>query len=412
MRIFQDTLQRVRADRLVAEFVERQGDTLLLGGEPLDLNHYDRVSILGLGKASSQMAAPMMRLLDDRAPNCLVVTKEGHGDVADGVQIMVGDHPVPSQRSVDSGNAILRFCQNCSANDLVIVLLSGGASALAELPAPGIDIRDIQMITASLLAAGADIYELNAVRSCLSDLKAGGLARACGQATVICLILSDVIGNDRRIIGSGPCWGKPMAGLDALAVLRKYLVPIQEPVEQRLKNLPEVEPALARHYIVGDIHTLLEVAETAAIDAGFKPKAYSRTFQGEARQVGAVMAEEALDLLRFDNPYDCFIAAGESTVRVTGTGTGGRNQEVALTVASLIEGRSDLAILACGTDGTDGPTTAVGGIVDGITAAQTNIRSALENNDSLNALTAANALVETGPTGTNLNDIVIAVAIR
>lgn len=409
MRIFQETIARVRGDRLVERAISREGNHLLISGSRFDLAKFDMVFVVSIGKASCSMARPVLRLLSDRTVHALAVTKHAHTETVEGLRVLEASHPLPDETSVAAGMEVLDICRRARSTDLVIVLLSGGASSLVEVPAPGIDVRDIRMITQSLLAAGADIHELNAVRSGLSEIKAGGLARACGEATLVCLLLSDVIGNDRSVIGSAPCWGAPAGGQEALAILDKYLVPVQDSIRERLSTLPSLPPVEPEHHVVGDIYTLLEEAEASALALGLRPKWYHRPFQGNVGEVAAVMTAEALELSRSDSPHDCFIAAGESTVRVRGSGKGGRNQELACRIAIGIAEFNDLAVLSAGTDGTDGPTDAAGGLVDGDSFRLTEFREALSTNDSYHALVEANALLETGPTGTNLNDLVIIV---
>lgn len=406
MRIFQETLKRVRADILVESTCWCEGTKLYLSGSEYDLARYERVLVLGGGKASAAMASALDRLLGVKPVSGLVVTKYGHSVDAGRIEVMEAAHPIPDENSILAGSRILELASSATESDLVLVLLSGGASSLMEAPLEGISLRDLQLITESLLKSGADITQVNTVRSAMSRLKGGGIARACGRADLVCLTLSDVIGNSREIIGSGPCWGSPPAAESALQVLHSRRVPVQDAVSDALRSKQQSEPVYPEHVLIGDLYTALECAQKSAEDLGLRPLVYSDPFTGEAREVGARMAAEALALGR-EARYDCILAAGETTVRVRGSGLGGRNQELACAAAIALEGTPDVALLAAGTDGSDGPTEAAGGLVDGGTAARTNLRRALDENDSYHALEAADALVVTGPTQTNLNDLVV-----
>ncbi|HVT11516.1 MAG TPA: DUF4147 domain-containing protein [Fimbriimonadaceae bacterium] len=412
VRIFQETIRTVRADALVGATCWRDGRSLYLAGSEYPLPDRGRVLILGAGKASAAMAQGIEALLDGIPVEGLVVTKYGHSQPTRWVEVMEAGHPIPDDNSLIAGERMMALARAATGQDLVIVLLSGGASSLMESLADGVCLRDLQLITESLLKSGANIQQLNAVRSCLSRLKAGGLARACGSPRLVCLLLSDVIGNAREVVGSGPCWGAPPSGEKASEVLRKRRVPVQESISEALGRVPSLDPAYPEHLVLGDIFTLLEAAQKAAEGLGLKPKVYGRPFSGEARDVGARMAAEALTLYKEIGRYDCVLAAGETTVTVRGQGLGGRNQELACAAALALDGISDIALLAAGTDGTDGPTEAAGGLIDGDTAGRTNLRRALTENDCYHALEAADALITTGPTQTNLNDLVVIARIQ
>ena len=407
VRVWQETHKQIRGDVLLKSACWRDGYMLYLSGSSYDLRKFDRVIVLGAGKASAAMAAALDEVLGKGEVTGLAVTKYDHQVDAGRVEVMEAAHPIPDENSVHAGERILDLAQTATARDLVIVLISGGTSSLMEVPVDGVTLRDLQLVTESMLKSGADIQQLNAVRSCLSKIKAGGLARACGEAEVVCLLLSDVQGNAREVIGSGPCWGAPPSGAEAMEILRRRHVPVQESIAAALRASSSVVPVRPPHFVLGDIYTLLESAQRAAESLGLKPKVYGRTFFGEAREVGARMAAEAMAMLEPGAIHDCVIAAGETTVTVRGTGLGGRNQELACAAAVALQDISDIALLAVGTDGTDGPTDAAGGLVDGVTYQRTNLRKALDENDCYHALEAADALFMTGATQTNLNDIVI-----
>jgi glycerate-2-kinase len=392
---------------LVRSTCWREGKKLVLAGTPFSLGRYRRVIVLGAGKASAAMAAALDELLAGTETTGLVVTKYGHAVPAGRIEVIEAGHPIPDENSLIAGQRMLEVAASADEKDLVIVLISGGASALMESLPDGITLRDLQLVTESMLKAGADIRQLNAVRSCLSKIKGGGLARACGNAEIVCLLLSDVLGNARDVIGSGPCWGAPPSGAEAMEILRRRHVPVQEAISEAIRSRVSADPVRPLHIVVGDIYTLLEAAQKAAIAQGLKPKVYQRSFYGEAREIGARMAAEAMALQEPGVVHDCVIAAGETTVTVHGSGLGGRNQELACAAALALEDVENLALLAIGTDGTDGPTDAAGGLIDGSTHQRTNLVRALDENDCYHALEAADALFMTGPTQTNLNDLVI-----
>lgn len=407
MRIFGETLKLIRGDALVREACTREGHHWFVTGADYNLSRFRRVLILGAGKASAAMAQAVDEQLHDVPVEGVVVTKSGYAIEAGRIEVLEAAHPIPDATSLHAGARILEAAQAAAPDDLVVVLISGGASALMESLVDGVSLADIQAVTRDLLRAGADIFEVNAVRKCLSKIKAGGLARACGSATILCLLLSDVLGNSREVIGSAPCWGAPPSGDAALAILKVGGVPIPEAVASALTRVPSAPEAHPEHVVIGDIYTALEAAQKSAIAQGFRAKVYGRTFSGEARVVGARMAAEAIYLRSESDQYDAVIAGGETTVTVRGDGKGGRNQELACAAAIALADVPDIALLAVGTDGTDGPTDAAGGLVDGETHLRTDLRAALSRNDSLTALQAADALVVTGPTQTNLNDLVI-----
>jgi glycerate 2-kinase len=407
VRVFQETLRRIRADVLFRASCWREGKKLFIAGNQYNLSRFRKVLILGAGKATAAMAQALDEILQGIEVEGLVVTKYGHALPAGRISVFEAGHPLPDENSVVAGEKMLELAAAADPKDLVIVLISGGASALMEAPVEGVHVKDIELVTESLMKAGADIQQLNAVRSCLSRVKAGGLGRACGSAKVVCVLLSDVLGNSRVIVGSGPCWGAPPSGTEAMEILRRRRVPVQDSVASALRRVSSTEAIRPDHLVIGDVYTALEAAQKAAESLGLKPKVYGRPFTGEAREVGARMAAEAMALQGENGKYDCVIAAGETTVTVRGEGFGGRNQELACAAAIALEGVKDVALVAIGTDGTDGPTDAAGGIVDGETHSRANLRRALDENDSYHALEAADALITTGPTQTNLNDLVI-----
>jgi len=350
-----------------------------LASELPELSKGHGMVVLALGKAASAMARGAVGVLGARVNRGVVVTKDGHaGGAPPGFEVLESAHPVPDERSVAAGERLLEVASQARAGELVLVLVSGGASALAEAP-DGCTLAELRLTTEGLLRAGAPIAELNAVRRRLSRLKAGGLARAARRAgaVVMALCLSDVPGDDPAIIGSGPAW----LGADG-----------------------------PHHVIVASLAQALEAAEGEARRRGYEVERVPERLEGEAREAARRLVE------RFaGGGRRMLIAGGETVVRVRGGGRGGRNQELALAAVPLLEPRPGLVLAALGTDGTDGPTDAAGGVVDAGSAARARgegveVTRALEENDSYAALKAIGSLVVTGPTGTNVGDLVAIAA--
>jgi glycerate 2-kinase len=419
--IFEHAVNAVRADRLIDAAISLNGAILQISDRSFDLIKYRRVFVIGAGKASALMAAALQNIIGDAITDGVVVTKYSHALPTKRIRILEAGHPIPDENSVSAGHEIHDLVAQANQNDLVICLLSGGASSLMELPAAGITLEDLQTITNLLLRAGADINELNAVRACLSNLKAGGLARAIAPARAICLVISDVLGNPLNVIGSGPCFDIAVDRNAAISIIQKNGLweAISHPVQDSLLNESPSARAISpevTHFIIGDIRTALDAAKECAIARGLHPLILSSEVQGEARLVGKVYGGMAHDLPLSSQAtgFDCIIAGGETTVTVTGNGKGGRSQELACTAALEMSGIEEVCLLAAGTDGTDGPTDAAGALVDGRTLQMAedhglSIDHALAENDAYPLLDKIGCLIRTGPTQTNVGDLIIAV---
>ncbi len=325
------------------------------------------------------------------------------------VSCRLAGHPIPDDGSLSAGIAMLRFAAECQEGDLVLFFLSGGASALMEATVEGVSLKDLATVSDHLLKAGASILELNAVRSRLSRIKGGGLGRAFGKATVVCFVLSDVLGNDLSVIGSGPLW-KP-SQLDPFAVAERY--DLTKQLSEAARAALE-EPAASggteiRHVILGDAGLVLSAAMAASKIHRLKPLVYGHPMTDEAR----IEASRLVDQAKILTPPFCLIATGETVVKVKGQGKGGRCQEFACAAAELIKGWPNTAVLAGSTDGTDGPTNVAAGVVDGDSADQAaiSVRDALAENDSLRFLESCGGLIRTGPTQCNLNDVYMIVRL-
>lgn len=394
-------------------------DTLSAGDVRVELGGHRRVIVLGAGKAGGAMARALETILGDHVSEGFVVVKDAHRVPCERIELAEAGHPVPDARGLAASARLLALAESATADDLVIVLISGGGSALTPAPASPVTLADKQAVTQLLLAAGATIGELNTVRKHLSRFKGGLLARAAAPATVLTLVLSDVIGDPLDVIASGPTVPDPTRFADALAVLERRGVTARAPasVLTRLQSgargeIPETpkpgDPDFERvsNLVIGNNALVAEAARVAAEALGYDASLMTLGLEGEARDVARDLLVRAREL----PAGSCLIAAGETTVTVRGSGRGGRCQELALAAALELSADENLAVLAAGTDGTDGPTDAAGALIDagtvvrGRTAGHDPAR-ALADNDAHAFLTATGDLIVTGPTNTNLLDL-------
>lgn len=392
----------------------------------VDLPARGRLVVLGVGKASAAMAAAVEERLGARVAEGVVVVKDGHLAATRRIVLLEAGHPVPDERGAAAARRIRARAEAAGPEDLVLFLVSGGGSALTPAPAPPITLAEKQALTRLLLAAGATIRELNAVRKHCSLLKGGQLARAAAPARVHALLLSDVIGDPLDVIASGPTAPDPTTFADALAILDRFELRGRVPgaVRARLEagargevaETPKPDdPLFARvtNAIIGNNQLVVDAAAARARGLGFVPHVLTRALAGEARLVARDLVATGRGVAAGRGPVPapaCLIAGGETTVTVSGPGRGGRCQELALAAAIEIANEPDLAVLAAGTDGSDGPTDAAGAIVDGGSIARARARGLearvhLEANDSHGLLGPIGDLVVTGPTGTNLLDL-------
>jgi glycerate 2-kinase len=424
-RVIDAAIAAADPDPAIRRLLRVDGDTLIAGDDQYRLNDFDHVTVVGAGKASAGMAATVGAALGDRVSGGFVVVKDGHRQPAGRVEVVEAAHPVPDERGARAAARIHALLKSAGARDLVIAVLSGGGSALLPAPAAGISLAELGQTTNRLLRAGATINQLNAVRKHLSLVQGGRLAVAAAPATVLVLAVSDVLGNPLDVIASGPFAPDPSSFEDALAVLAGFdlLDSVPEAVVEHLRagargefaDTPGAgDPAFARvrHVIVADLPVAAAAAARQARQEGFRVRAESLQIEGEAREFAVDLAAAARALAA-DAPPQMTIYGGETTVTVRGDGRGGRCQEIALAAALGIEGVTGIGILAAGTDGTDGPTDAAGALVDGDSiargqAAGLDARAMLEDNDSYDFLKASGDLLITGPTGTNVNDLMIA----
>jgi glycerate 2-kinase len=427
-------LEAVEPGAAVRRVVRCQGDELVVGSHSYPLRAVEHIWVVGGGKAATAMVAALHTILADRLSGGLVVTRYGHRDPAldtGPVQVIEAGHPLPDPAGVAGAQRMADLLSGVGEHDLVLTVISGGASALLTLPAPGLTLADVQETTDLLLRCGATIVELNTVRKHLSQIKGGGLARMAAPATVVGLVLSDVVGDPLDTIASGPTSPDPTTFAGAWTVLERYGLIDQVPLAVRehlwtgvqgnlLDTLKPEAPSFERvqNVLVGSNRLAAEAAVNMARRQGLNSLLLSTFIEGEARQVGRVAAALAKELVYHHRPVPlpaCLVWGGETTVTVRGTGRGGRNQELALAAALAIEGLPSVLLLALGTDGTDGPTDAAGAVATGETVARARVRGLdaiahLEDNDAYPFFDALGDLVRTGPTGTNVNDLLFIFA--
>lgn len=414
LRILQAALKAAAPVQAVLRHVKVVGNVLSAGGQRYRLNSFRHIYVIGAGKASAQMARAIEGLLGARISGGEINVKDGHTAALRHIRINECRHPVPDQRGVAGARRIAQIANAAGPDDLVICLISGGASALLPLPAPPITLAEKQKTTRLLLNCGASIHEINCVRKHISRIKGGQLARLVYPATLLTLVLSDVIGEDLDVIGSGPTVPDRSTLADAQAILDKYRIPkgLPRAAEETPKPGDKIFEK-TRNVIVGSNALAVDAAVIEARRLGFHTLLLSTFLEGEAREVARVHSAIAKEIRASGRPLKapaCVISGGEPTVTIRGQGLGGRNQEFALAAALDIAGLRDVAILSAGTDGTDGPTDAAGAIADGSTIARAqalglNAAAFLANNDSYHFFEATGDLIKTGPTGTNVADI-------
>ena len=390
--------------------------------EELDVSRFRNIYVVGAGKAGASMAQAAERILGRRITAGLINVKDGHVAKLRRIELNECGHPIPDERGVAGAERIAAMASAAGKDDLVICLISGGGSALLPLPTAPVTLAEKQSVTRLLLACGADIHEINAVRKHISQIKGGQLARLASPATVEALLLSDVIGDNLDVIGSGPTAPDASTYADVVRILEKYgiagKVPasVHERIEQGLlgevSETPKPGDEVFRHVcnsIVGSNRLALDQAAARARELGFRTLVLASEVQGETREIArmhSAIAREVVLASQPLNPPACLITGGETTVTIKGPGLGGRNQEFVLAAAIDIAGLPNVVVFSAGTDGTDGPTNAAGAIADGDTLGRgPEARRFLDANDSYRYFEALGDLVITGPTNTNVMDV-------
>ena len=400
--IIKASLQAVLPDEAVAralrDFSPRGGRTILVSA----------------GKAAWQMAAAAVKTLG-QVDAGIVVTKYDHviGQIP-GVACYEAGHPVPDENSFSSTAKALELVSGLTDKDTVLFLLSGGGSALFEQPlVPGEELADI---TKQLLASGADIVEMNTIRKRLSGVKGGRFAQACAPAHVFSIVLSDILGDPLDMIASGPAYPDASTCAQALAIADKYALKLSDKARELLSQETPKELDNVTTQITGSVRELCAAAAVKCRDLGYEPVLLTDQLCCEAKDAGSFLGT-ILRTHASDGKSMAFIAGGETVVHLTGKGLGGRNQELALAAAPFLSGLHGTAVFSVGSDGTDGPTDAAGGYVDEDTAAALSAKgleaaAVLKDNDAYHALKAVDGLIMTGPTGTNVNDVAVALLRR
>ncbi|MCL2231205.1 MAG: glycerate kinase [Treponema sp.] len=432
-KLYNDAMQII--DKSIKENMPTEAVRNALKNHAFSGNIY----LAAIGKAAWTMAYSAYEVLGERIKRGIAITKYGHslGDIP-GIEIIEAGHPLSDENTIAGTKKIIEMAQGLDSKDELLFLISGGGSALFEDPLPGITLAEIVEINSQLLACGSDIIEINMIRKRLSSVKAGRFAEICAPAKVFTVVLSDVLGDRLDSIASGPAAPDMSTTEDVMAVAEKYKLKLSDTVKkyltkETLKSLDNVETV-----ITGSVRTLCESAAKIAAGLGYTPHILCTDMNCEAREAGRLLSSIAKEIdshketaetkkthKRRDKEYGietydlkrpcAIILGGETVVNLKGNGKGGRNQELALAAAEGIAEIDNLLIFSIGSDGTDGPTDAAGGIVDGTTAKRLKekgikIANVLDNNDSYNALAAVDGLIKTGPTGTNVNDVAVVLA--
>lgn len=423
-KMLRQALASVHAGDALRRTLHKDGDELTIGLQRYNLRDYERIVVVGAGKATAAMARAIEPILGRHLDGGVVIVKYGHGLATKRIAVTEAGHPLPDRAGLAAGRRVREIVAGLTARDLLFVLLSGGASSLMPAPVPGLTLSDKQRVTNQLLRCGAGIAEINCVRKHLSTLKGGRLAALSG-ATIVTLVLSDVIGDDVSAIGSGPTAPDRTTYGDAVACLRRYGLWSSAPravcqylengAKGRLTETPKPGARLFRrihHEIIGNNAIALAALTATARSAGWRTLMLP-PFTKEAREAGADMGALARRIITRQSPVSnpcCVVAGGETTVTVKGSGKGGRAQEFAVAAAKAVAGLTGVYVAAVATDGSDGPTDAAGGLVSGDTWRRAgrmgmNLDATLISNDTYRALKRLKCHIITGPTGTNVNDL-------
>jgi hydroxypyruvate reductase len=430
--IFLAGVKAVEAEAAVCRHCRVEDNSFVVDEKIYDLSRFKKVFVIGAGKASASMAKALEGMLGETIAEGLVCVKYGHLAELATVKLVEAGHPMPDEPGRAGAQAILELAFRAQKEDLVISVLSGGGSALLPLPVEGVSLADKQETTKVLLACGATIHEINAVRKHISQVKGGGLARAVSPATHVALILSDVVGDDLDVIASGPTVPDSSAFEDCMNIFARYgitakvpeavLGHIQKGVEGKAPENPKPGDPLfgtVQSAIVGSNIECVLTAEKTARALGYDTVILSSMLEGETVDVAQVHAGIAKEIVKTGHPLSapaCVLSGGETTVTIKGDGLGGRNQEFALAAGLGIAGWDHVVVLSGGTDGTDGPTDAAGAVVDGLTvkrARELGLDPAafLANNDAYHFFEKLGDLVKTGPTNTNVMDLRVVLVV-
>lgn len=433
-KVLTASIAAVEPKAAIKRYMRLQDGNLVINNRSYDLDTIDRIFVIGAGKAGEPMARAVESILSDRLFAGIVITKDGYVDdqlQSGKIQIYASGHPIPDARGVEATRKIIDLLKSTQPNDMVICLISGGGSALMTSPVPDIYLADFQKLTSSLLACGADIHEINTLRKHLDKIKGGQLAKYAFPAKVETLILSDVVGNSLDVIASGPTVPDSSTYSDALAVIEKYnlydqvsptIIHTLETGKQRLipetpKDGDSIFDNVKNTIIASNLMAAQAALKQSELE-GFNSLLLTTYLQGEASQAGRFLASVVRQIAENEMPLlrpACLIAGGETTVSVHGNGIGGRNQELALGAVSELSGLQDVLLVSFATDGGDGFSDAAGASVTGKTLSRAlkygiNPDDFLKENDSYHFFKPLKDLLMTGPTYTNVNDLIFLFA--
>lgn len=434
VKIFKAGLAAVAPEFAVAKYLKKENQTLFVDDKKYNLDAFDKIYVVGAGKAAAAMAAAVENILGDSIAAGLINVKYGHTERLRKIRINEAGHPVPDAAGLKGAQEMVKLLEKTTSNDLVICLISGGGSALLPLPAGDISLSDTQEVTKQLLACGASIDEINVVRKHISKIKGGQLARLAYPATLIALIFSDVVGDPLDAIASGPTAPDMSTFTDAQEILQRYEIwnelpasvksHIEKGMQKEIPETPKTDDKIFSktvNLIVGNNTQAVLAAQEQAQALGYHTLILSSLIEGETKVVARVHAAIAKEIVKTGHPVKspaCVISGGETTVTLHGDGKGGRNQEFVLAAALDIAGLDPVVIFSAGTDGTDGPTDAAGAICDGQTvrrAAEMGMTATeyLRTNNSYPFFQKLGDLIVTGPTNTNVMDLrLVLVDIR
>jgi glycerate 2-kinase len=432
LKSLESALNAVDPKQIIKSKVSLKNSTLCVNGHSFDLKKFKNIYVVGGGKASGAMAEAIEQVLDKYIKNGLVNVPRNNKHKTDIIELHEASHPIPDEAGVEGTRRMLKMVEHKKEDDLVICLISGGGSSLMPLPRGGISITDKKEITNALLKCGATINAINTVRKHISDFKGGWLAKKAYPATILNLILSDVVGDPLDFIASGPTVPDSTTFSDAVKVLEKYGLWSNAPASIRkvlsdgekgiIPETPKADDGAFKkvfNVVVGNNRLASLTAQEHLKSEGLNTLLLTATLEGEARHVGVMLASIAREASASGNPIPKpagIIAGGETTVTVTGKGRGGRNQEIALAAVQTLKDTNGVVVASLSTDGIDGPTDAAGAIVDGKTLERaTKMRLTpekyLAQNDSYNFFSKLNDLIFTGPTDTNVNDVSVIIVL-
>lgn len=426
VNIYNHGIAAVDPKNCIHKYCRCEDNILWIDKKQFHLDQFEEILVIGAGKAAASMAGAVEQLLGDKISKGLVIVKYDHMEPLNQISIIEAAHPVPDENGVNGSRKLLKIAESASEKTLVLCLISGGGSALMTLPAPGLSLADKQDTTRLLLGCGATIHEINTLRKHLSLIKGGLLANAVYPATMACLILSDVVGDDLDIIASGPGVADPGTFNHCIEIIDHYSIRDQLPeavivhltkgVKGQIPETPKPDDPIfekVSHVIVAGNFDALMNAQKKANDLGYQTLVLSSVIEGETRDIAGMHSAMAWQVQNSGHPIRppaCILSGGETTVTLKGNGKGGRNQEFALACALKIEGLKNVVILSGGTDGTDGPTDAAGAIVDGRTIPRAmklglNPKNHLNKNNAYPLFDQLSDLFKTGATNTNVMDL-------